>query len=132
MNVKNSWIGVGRITNDLEIRVTESGKKVLNFSIAINDGTKENPHTTFVNLEAWENLAETIARYFNKGDQIILSGRLVVRKYVDRGENRNKTSVVIESFEWGEKKKENNEVNNNSKEQFYPDDVNDFGNPWEV
>lgn len=132
MNVKNSWIGVGRITNDLEIRVTESGKKVLNFSIAINDGTKENPHTTFVNLEAWENMAETISRYFNKGDQIILSGRLVVRKYVDRGENRNKTSVVIESFEWGEKKKENNEINNNSKEQFYPDDVNDFGNSWEV
>lgn len=130
MSVKNSWIGVGRITNDLEVRVTESGKKVLNFNIAINDGTKENPHTTYVTLEAWENIAETISKYFNKGDQIIVSGRLVVRKYVDRGENRNKTSVVVESFEWGEKKR--NENNENAKSQFYPDDVNDFGNPWEV
>ena len=47
MNVKNIWIGNGRICNDLELKMTETGKRVVNFSIAINDGTKERPHTTF-------------------------------------------------------------------------------------
>ena len=106
MSVKNSWIGVGRITNDLELKMTETGKRVVNFSIAINDGTKERPHTTFVPLEAWENTADTISRYFKKGDQIIVGGRVVVRKYEDRGEPRNKISIAIDSFEWGEKKRE--------------------------
>lgn len=106
MNVKNLWVGNGRICNDLELKMTETGKRVVNFSIAINDGTKERPHTTFIPVEAWENIADVISRYFRKGDQIILSGRLIVRSYDDRGEKRNKISVSIESFDWGEKKKE--------------------------
>lgn len=128
MNIKNSWTGVGRITNDPEVRVTESGKKVCNFSIAINDGTKENPHTTFIPIDAWEGFADTIAKYFHKGDQIIVGGRLSVRKYEDRGEKRNRISVVLESFEWGEKKKEETA---SAKQNFYPSDVNSFEYPWE-
>lgn len=113
MNIKNCWLGVGRISNDLELKVTESGKKVVNFGLAINDGMKDNPHTTFVPIEAWDNVAETITKYFHKGDQIIIGGRVVVRKVDDRGENRNKVSVVVDNFEWGEKKKnESIEVTN--------------------
>lgn len=125
MGVKNNWTGVGRVVNDLELRVTESGKKVLNFNIAINDGTKEKPHTTFIPLEAWEGTGETISKYFNKGDQIIVGGRIVVRKYDDRGENRNKISIVVESFEWGEKKREQ-PTKSVSNLEFTEDDF-----PWE-
>lgn len=131
MNIKNSWMGVGRITNDPEVKITESGKHVCNFSVAINDGTKDNPHTTFVPVDAWEGFADTIAKYFKKGDQIMVGGRLSVRKYDDRGETRNKMTVVLESFEWGEKKREKNEETTTAKNDFYPSDVNDFGNPWE-
>jgi len=128
MNIKNSWIGVGRIAQDLEIRVTETGKKVLNFNVAIDDGTKEKPHTSFIPVEAWERTAEVINDYFKKGDQIILGGRLVVRQTIDRGEKRNKLSVVLESFEWGAKKKETNEEKKEKevdeyKTTFYPDDM---------
>lgn len=115
MNVKNIWIGSGRICNDIELKVTETGKKVIGFSIAINDGTKERPHTTFIPIEAWENAAETISKYFRKGDQIFVSGRLNVRQYDDRGEKRNKISVVLESFDFGQKKAE--EVKEYSRER---------------
>lgn len=125
MTIKNSWIGVGRISQDLELRVTESGKKVLNFNVAVDDGTKEKPHTTFVPIEAWERTAEVISEHFKKGDQIIVGGRLAVRQTVDRGEKRNKMSVVLESFEWGQKKKETNNVN--AVENVYLDDIDA---PW--
>ena len=122
MNLKNCWIGIGRIANDLEIKVTSSGKKVLNISLAIDDGTKDYPHTTFLQLEAWEKMAEIIERYFNKGDEIITSGRLVVRKTEDRGEKRNRTSIVLESFEWGRKKKEKTEEPKQETETYYAND----------
>jgi len=141
MRINNTWIGVGRISNDLELKMTETGKRVLNFSVAINDGTKENPHTTFVPVEAWENIADTISKYFKKGDQIIVNGRLVVRKYNDRGENRNKISVALEGFEFGEKKKEEKEerkeYNSAPKTNMYTNDIDansaftsGYDEPW--
>ena len=129
--IKNNWFGVGRITNDLELKVTQSGKKVLNFDIAIDDGTRERPHTTFLPMEAWERTAEIISSYFHKGDQIILSGHLGVKKYVDRGENRYRLSVVIESFEWGAKKREENKEDFAPRQTYTPNDVSGFDYPWE-
>ena len=126
MTIKNSWIGVGRIAHDLEIRMTESGKKVLNFNLAVDDGTKERPHTTFVPIEAWERTADVIHDYFKKGDQIIVGGRLTVRQTIDRGEKRNRMSVVLESFEWGAKKKEENKETN-AVDTMYTDDMDV---PW--
>lgn len=126
MMVKNSWIGVGRITKDIEVKVTQSGKKVISFDIAIDEGTKEKPFTNYIPLEAWDKTAEIIANHFHKGDQIIVGARAVNRKYVDRGENRYKISMVVDSFEWGAKK-ENKEI----KKDFRPDDVKDFDYPWE-
>lgn len=129
MKISNLWVGVGRIANELELKMTETGKRVLNFSLAINDGTKENPHTTYIPIEAWENMAENIAKYFHKGDQIILNGRLVVRKYNDRGENRNKISIAIESFEFGEKKREEKKNEYTSpKTTIYQGDTSN--EPW--
>ena len=134
MNVKNTWIGTGRIANDLEIKVTESGKKVLNFNVAIDDGTKEKPHATFVPVEAWENLAETIEKYFKKGDQIIAGGRVAVRKVIDRGENRYSVRIILESFEWGAKKREENKQENSYKINYDPNELANEGfggdEPW--
>lgn len=131
MNVKNNFLGTGRIAHDLEVKITESGRRVLNFNIAIDDGTKEKPHVTYLPCEAWEGTADTIAKYFGKGDQIIIGGRLATRKVIDRGENRYRVNIAVESFEFGAKKKkeENKAVNS-----FTRDDVgasfDDEDYPW--
>lgn len=128
MNVKNSFIGTGRITKDLEVKVTQTGKHVLNFDIAIDDGTKDNPHTTYIPCEIWEGGADIIAKYFQKGDQIIVGGKLVNRKIIDRGENRYRTNVVVDSWEWGAKKKR--EEPTEAKKEYTFDDVKDLDEPW--
>lgn len=103
----NKFMGSGRITNDLQIVYTQSNKKYLQFNIAINDGTKEKPHTTFIPCVAWEKRAEVIAQYFSKGDQIIIEGRLSISTYDDRGEKRSRANIVVENFDWGAKKQNN-------------------------
>lgn len=125
--LKNQWTGIGRITKDLDLRVTESGKKVLNFDIAIDDGRKDAPHTTYLPIEVWEKTAETIAKHFHKGDQIIISGHLGMKKYVDRGENRYKVAIILDSFEWGARKKEEDF---SPVQNYTADDVSDFDVPW--
>lgn len=116
MNVNNIWTGAGRIANDLTLRINNNGIEVLVFTIAINDGTKEKPHTNFIDCTAYRNYAKTIEKYFKKGDQIILAGKLQTYTVVDRGENRKRTSVIVESFDFGQKKKENNEKKEEKKE----------------
>lgn len=103
--LRNCWMGSGRICNDLEIRVNEKGKKVLFFTIAINEGTKEKPYTNFQDCVVYDGYAETIAKFFHKGDEIRIMGKNNTYTYVDRGEKRKRTNVVVDSFEFGQKKR---------------------------
>lgn len=132
MNVKNNVLVTGRIAHDLELKVTENGRKVLNFNVAVDDGTKEKPHVTYLPCEAWEGTAEVIGKYFGKGDQIIIGGRLVNRKVIDRGENRYRININVESFEFGAKKRK--EEAPKAKTTFTYDDVDtsigDEDFPW--
>lgn len=53
---------IGRIGNDLQIKITESNKKVLEFSIVENEKIGNNDITTWLNCVAWERKAETLAQ----------------------------------------------------------------------
>lgn len=70
--MNNLAILIGRITKDLELRTTGSGKSVLDLPIAINNGKKENGEndTTFITLSTFGKTAEMISKYCNKGDLI--------------------------------------------------------------
>jgi single-strand DNA-binding protein len=76
---------VGRITKDATVQVAGSERKVVNFSIAINDsyqpkGAAERVNTTtFVNCGYW--LSEKMAAYLKKGTLVELTGRLYVNAY---------------------------------------------------
>lgn len=119
MNLKNCWIGKGRLTSDPEIRINEKGKKVLFFTIAIDEGTKEKPYTNFQDIVAYEGFAETINKYFAKGDEIQIMGRINNYTTTDRGEKRKRTNVVLESFEFGRKKKNDESKEKNEEDYRY-------------
>lgn len=83
----NNWIGIGNLTDDPEMRYTESGKAVTQFSIAIDNGKdpegNERP-PTYIDVVAWENLGERCAEYLRKGKKCAVSGPITVDKYEDR------------------------------------------------
>lgn len=95
---------IGRLTKDPDLRYTQSGTAVANFTLAVNrrfanqNGERE---TDFINCVAWQKAAEFVANYFTKGQQMALEGRLQVRSYEgDDGQRRWVTEVVVEQMEF--------------------------------
>jgi len=74
---------IGRLTKDPEIRVTQTGKKVASFSIAVSDGKDQNGQelTQYFNCSAWERLAEIIEMYTPKGTKVCVIGKLQNRSW---------------------------------------------------
>lgn len=79
---------IGRITADAAVSETKAGKKVVNFSIAINDTykTKGNNEvqkiTTYVNCAYWINAG--IAAYLTKGSLVECAGRIGVNAWTGK------------------------------------------------
>jgi single-strand DNA-binding protein len=99
----------GAFTKDPEIKEISNGErctKVVNFVLASSrkfrkkDGSPDE-ETTFVNCEAWDSGAETIAKWFNKGDSIIVHGSLKNERWEDKdGNKKYRDKVRVSSFEF--------------------------------
>jgi len=95
---------IGNLTADPELRQTNSGKSVVNFSLAYtprkpdgSDGT-----TSFYNIAAWEYLADNFAASFKKGDRLIVVGRLSQDRWQDKDNpEKTMTRLVITADEIG-------------------------------
>ena len=100
---------IGRITRDLEVKATPTGKSVLNFSVAIPRFHREDG-ADFVNCVAWNKTAENMGRFLKKGDRISVSGRLQSRNYEDKdGKKVYTTEILAEEVEFLEPRKNNEE-----------------------
>lgn len=100
----NNVVLTGRITRDLELKYTQSGTPVLNFSIACERPFKNaqgEREADFINIVAWRKTAENIALYFKKGEGIGIVGRIQTRNYENsQGERVYVTEVVADSFDF--------------------------------
>ena len=104
----NKVVLVGRLTAKPELRYTPSNVAFVRFTVAVNrpysnkDGNRE---ADFINVVCWRNQAETIAKYFDKGNLISLEGRIQTGSYDDKdGNKRYTTDVALENFEFVESK----------------------------
>ena len=107
----NKWIGIGRLTKDPEIRSTATGMQVASFTLAVNRRfAKEEPKADFFNVTAWNKTAEFVGKYFTKGQQVLVSGRIENRSWEDNaGVKRYATDVIAEEVEFADSKKEDKE-----------------------
>lgn len=102
----NKVILVGRLTQDPEVRYTQSGKAVASFTIAVNrfsgQGQKE---ADFIPVVAWEKLAETCGNNLTKGQRVLIEGRLQIRSYeTNDGQKRRVAEVIAQTMEFLERK----------------------------
>ena len=97
---------MGNLVRDPELREIAGGKKVLNFSIAVNRRFKrENgsaKETAFLDCEAWDTGAEMIAKYFKKGSPIIIHASVKQETWDDKesGQKRSKLRFRVNQFEF--------------------------------
>ena len=109
----NVSILIGRLTGDPELKQTPSGVSVTSFSIAVNRpySKDKEPQADFINIVAWRNTAEFIAKYFQKGSAIFIKGAIQTRSWTDgNGNKRYATEVVADEAQFVEGKKTENEA----------------------
>ncbi len=88
----------GRLTSDPELKATDSGKKVCNFTLAVNDGFGDKQKSYFISCSVWNKSAENLAQYTKKGDLIGVEGKLTQRTYNLNDSIRSVTEVVCSSI----------------------------------
>lgn len=94
----NNWCGAGRLTKNPELRQTQNGKDVVNFTIAVDrdfknqDGDRE---VDFFDITAWEGVGRFVNQYFEKGSMIIVNGRLQTRDWQDDEGNKRRVYEII-------------------------------------
>lgn len=80
----------GRLTKDIELRYTQSGKAVASGSIAVNRRFKSEgqPDADFINFVMWGKAAENFSKYTHKGSQVGLGGEWQTRNYENNSGQR--------------------------------------------
>ena len=123
----------GRVTKDIELKVTPTGKSVCSFSLAVERKFVQNGEkiTDFINCQLWGKSAETLEKYVKKGMMIGVEGRLQTRKYTNQqGQTVYVTEVVADSFSFLEKKQSNDQQQFNDFENYGGFEVNDDDLPF--
>lgn len=110
----NRAILIGRLTADPELKTTPSGISVTSFSIAVDRGVKPKDGekiTDFINIVAWRQTAEFLAKYFSKGKLVGIEGSIQTRNYEDKhGNKRTAVEVVADRAFFTESKGHSAEV----------------------
>ena len=110
----NKVVLLGRLTKDCDVRYTQTGKVVCQFTMAVDrpfnkDGQKE---ADFIPVVLWGKQAEVAGNSLQKGHRVLVEGRLQIRSYDDNnGNKRYVTEVIANSFEFIERKGDGGNAN---------------------
>ncbi|MBI1268849.1 single-stranded DNA-binding protein [bacterium] len=87
---------VGNIVRDPESRQFDSGRRKTSLHVAVNDynRTTREKSAEFYKIEAWDRLSDLAGKYLRKGNQITVSGRLSLERWVDRSGKDRCTPVI--------------------------------------
>lgn len=101
----NKCIFTGRTTAEPETRYSQDGKPITRFSIAVDDGFGQNKTTSFFDLTAFGNTAESIQKYVGKGTKIAVVTRARQNTWTDKnGQKRSSVGFTVENWEFAESK----------------------------
>ena len=100
MSNYNRIILLGNLTRTPESRHTQSGTEVTKFGMAVNRKFKDSEDTCFVDLVAFGKVGELIQTYCDKGDPLLVEGRLSYSTWEDKdGGKRSKHEVIVENMQ---------------------------------
>lgn len=91
----NKAILMGRLTADPELKHTQNNIPVTSFTLAVDRSFGKEKQTDFLDIVAWRNTAEFVAKWFRKGMLVAVSGRLQTRTWEDKQGNKRKTVEVV-------------------------------------
>jgi len=122
----NKVILIGNLTKDPEVRYTPSGTPVANFRLAINHKYKQGEDlkedVCYIDVVVFGKQAENCGQFLNKGQSVIVDGRLQERRWeTEDGQKRNKHEVVAQTVRFMPKRGDT--TAGMSKTESVPEDV---------
>lgn len=105
----NHIVLMGRMVKDPELKQTQSGVSVCNFTIAVDRDYKNGDEKVadFVDCVVWRNSADFVSKYMKKGRMVVVSGSLQSRKWQDKeGNNRTSWEVQAQNVYFADSKKD--------------------------
>lgn len=96
----NRIILMGRLTKDPELKNTQSGIPMCRFSIAVDRAYSkgQEKQTDFIDITAWRQTAEFVAKYFSKGRMILVEGKLQNNNYTDQyGVKQYRNAIIADN-----------------------------------
>lgn len=130
----NKVILGGRVVADPELKQTPAGVPVVSFRIAVNRrfqsknaDAQSQPQADFLNITAWRQQAEFVARYFRKGSSICVVGSIQTRSWTDpQGQKQYATDIVADEIYFVDSKSEAGGYGNAPAGQYTPES---YGTP---
>lgn len=124
----NKVILAGRLTKDIEVKYTQTGKAVARFILAVNrrvSKDKEKQQADFIPIIVWNKLAEICSKYLTKGSQILVEGHLQIRDYVAQdGKKHYIAEVIAQELEFmGSKVTAGNEQLQNQEQNISQEEI---------
>ncbi len=102
----NKIMLIGNLGRDPELNYTPSGTAITKFTMAVNrrmrdrESGEKRDETTWFNIVAWNQLAETCNQYLHKGSKVYIEGRMTSRKFTDKdGNERTAWEVTANEME---------------------------------
>lgn len=139
----NKVVLIGRLTKDPDLRYTQSGMAVCQFTLAVNKNLSKDkkeeleaqnkPTADFPRIIIWGKMGENASRYLKKGSQCAVEGSIQTGMYKDKdGKTVYTTDVLANNIEYLNNYQEKNNQNNNGDDDFFDDfnDVEDEGIPF--
>jgi single-strand DNA-binding protein len=101
----NKVILIGNLGADPEVRFTQSGQAVANFTVATSETYDDKngqrvEKTEWHRVIAWAKLAELCGEYLHKGSKVYVEGKLQTRQWDDKGTTRYATEIVAQTVQF--------------------------------
>ena len=120
----NLMVLQGRLTKDVEMK-NVADASLCNFTVAWSEKYKDKETQLFMDCQAWRGTADFINKYFTKGQEIIVVGKLHTEKWQDKdGNNRSNIRMTVDTanFAGGKADNNNNAGANRSAPNYAPEE----------
>jgi len=133
----NKVVLMGRLTRDPEVRYTQTNNTLVSsFSLAVNRRFAkqgEERQADFINIVAWSKLGEFCSKYFKKGQQVGVIGRIQTRTWDDeQGVKHYVTEVVAEEAYFADSKKDGETTSTTFENTFGSTAPGNMGDDFEM
>lgn len=127
----NSVVLTGRLTKDVDLRVTNSGKNVARFTLAVDRNYKSDQQADFFTVSVWGKQAENTATYCNKGSLVGIQGHLRSGSYDKNGQKVYFVDVEADSVQFLDTRSKSHDTSQNGNLEAQSDFSHQSGQTYQ-